>query len=71
MDKQAKLQEAFKALDERIKAISKSVLDQNTYVGSELEKRILVAKEMKRVIELEIYQMEQLLIREKIKDYTQ
>ena len=71
MDQQTKLQQAYKALDERIKAISKSVLDQNTYVGDELEKRILVAKEMKRVIELEIYQMEQMQIQEKIKQYTQ
>ena len=71
MNQQVKLQEAYNALNERIKSISKSVLDQHPYVGTELEKRILVAKEMKRVIELEIYQMEQMQIQEKIKAYTQ
>ena len=40
-------------------------------MGTELDKRILVAKEMKRVIEMEILQMEQMQIQEKIKDYVQ
>lgn len=71
MDNKTKLQEAYKALDQRIKAISKSILDQHPYVGTELDKRILVAKEMKRVIEMEILQMEQMQIQEKIKDYVQ
>ena len=71
MDPQKTLQEAYKAMNEKIKAVSKSVLESNPYVGTELERRILVAKEMKRMIELEIYQMEKMQLEEKIKEYTQ
>lgn len=71
MDQKAKAMELMKQLDEKIKEISVSVDKLYPAPKTELEKRLLVAREMQRQINLEVYKLEQYELQEKIKAYVQ
>jgi len=57
-------------MDEKVKSIRFTIEKDYPNAKTELEKRLLVAKEMKRMMELEIEKLEQLVIHEKIKSFT-
>lgn len=71
MDHRARLTEAMKILDQKIKDISISMDKLYPAPKTELEKRLMVAREMQRQINIEVYKLEQYEIQEKIKNYVQ
>lgn len=70
MDQQTKIRTLMKQLDEKIAEISESVAKKYPEPKTELEKRLLVAREMQRQINLEVYKLEQYELQEKLKAYV-
>lgn len=58
-------------MDEKVKSIRLTIEKDYPNAKTELEKRLLVAQEMRRMMDEEIKKLEQLVLHEKIKQYTQ